>query len=106
MNTEKNKKIDEILSSLDGAKGAAIPDFFYTRLKAKMQSGPLQKSWIVKPVYAFAALTVILMLNIFVVLQNSNVPVEQEGDNTDLAQTMISDYSLNEISMYDLNEER
>ena len=43
MNPEKNKKIEEILGSLDGIKKAPAPDFFYTRLKAKMEAGLLPK---------------------------------------------------------------
>jgi hypothetical protein len=106
MNTEKNKKIEDILSSLDGAKRATISDFFYTRLKAKMESNPVNKSWLLKPAYAFAALALILLMNVFVLLQNNNSPAEQVVDNTDFEQTLASDYSLNEISFYDLNEER
>ena len=37
MNNEQNKKVEDILSSLDGVQKAVAPDFFYTRLKARME---------------------------------------------------------------------
>ena len=36
---EKTKQIDEILSGLDGVQRASAPEFFYTRLKARMEKG-------------------------------------------------------------------
>ena len=49
MSMEKTKQIDEILSGLDGVQRASAPEFFYTRLKARMEKGfepiPTAEGW-------------------------------------------------------------
>ena len=37
MDNNRNKKIEDILGSLDTNQRAPAPDFFYTRLKARME---------------------------------------------------------------------
>ena len=52
MNTERNKQAEEIINSLDGVKRASAPDFFYTRLKARMEKGldpGYRRSWVLRP---------------------------------------------------------
>ena len=58
MSMEKNKRIEEILTGLDGVQRAAAPDFFYTRLRARMEKAvePLAtRKRVLYPVYALAA---------------------------------------------------
>ena len=38
----KQDKIEQILQSLDANQRASAPDFFYTRLKARMESNGLK----------------------------------------------------------------
>lgn len=110
MNTEKNKRIEDILNSLDGTQRAAAPDFFYTRLKARMEkelTSGRNRSWAIRPAYAFAALTLVLLVNAFVLLQKDEAgSIADTGTDTDYAQSVAADYSLNDNSIYDLNEDK
>ena len=104
MNNDGNK-IEEILGSLDGNQRAAVPDFFYTRLKARMEKGYEHighKSWVLRPVYAMAALVVVLLINAAVIF---NENTEKETAVTDTLQSVAAEYSLNDNStnLYDLN---
>lgn len=95
------KKIEEVLNSLDKCSPAAAPDFFYTRLNARMANeweatkvNP-QKNWALKPAFALAALSLLILLNVFVVMQNNkkdnpNVAVA----STDDIQALAADYSI------------
>ena len=110
MNNEKNKKIEEIMGSLDGTYRASIPDFFYTRLKARMEKShePAgQKSGILRPVYAIAAMVVIILVNA-VVIYNGQSGKENTVADIDLSQSVAAEYSLNDnsISLYDLNMDK
>jgi hypothetical protein len=108
MNTEKNKRTEDILNSLDGTQRAAAPDFFYTRLKARMEkelTSGKNRSWVIRPAYAFAALTLVLLVNALVLFQNDEA-VPDNGTDTDYAQSVAADYSLNDNSIYDLNEDK
>ncbi len=105
MNTEQNKKVEEILGSLDGCARASAPDFFYTRLKARLESevtAPEKPSWFMRPVFAFAAMSVIILINIFAFLQRSDSTISAgESDNF---QSVAAEYRLNEnTNLYDLS---
>jgi hypothetical protein len=120
MNTEQNKKVEEILSSLDGSQRAVTPDFFYTRLKAKMlarlESGEKglaksnNQSWMLRPVYVVAGLLLILATNAMVLLKglNQNQTNNITADNSETVQQSIAaEYSLNDSNaMYDLNQDK
>jgi hypothetical protein len=105
MNTERNDKIEEILGSLDGHPKATAPDFFYTRLKARMErtiTEPTRRSWILSPAYSFVALILLLLINAAVILNNN----EASETETDSLQTVAAEYSLNDNTvMYDLTQE-
>ena len=78
MNNERNNKIEQILNSLDGNQRAAAPEFFYTRLKARMERKQenYNKPWILRPAYALVTLIIVLVINIAVILKG-----EQTTDN-------------------------
>ncbi|HEV7783267.1 MAG TPA: hypothetical protein VGO58_18455 [Chitinophagaceae bacterium] len=65
--------VDEYLESLSGMQEAGTDDFFYTRLKARMdRQGPSQGwSLPVRPVWVAGILFVFLALNSFMLLQRS-----------------------------------
>ncbi|HWR32199.1 MAG TPA: hypothetical protein VN451_01635 [Chitinophagaceae bacterium] len=119
MNTEKNKKTDEVLSSLDGIKKAQAPDFFYTRLMAKMVTrdevgqstlpGDSKGIWMLRPVYAAFVLALILIINSFVFLNNpgDESNSNMSGENETLQQSIAAEYSLaDNNSIYDLNADK
>ena len=113
MDNKRNNRIEEILSSLDGSKRAAAPDFFYTRLKAKMLGrleGGINKTksreWMLRPVYIVSALLLVLAINIFVFLKGDNETTIADN-NESVQQSIASEYSLNDINtVYDLNQDK
>lgn len=112
MNQQNNRKTEEILSSLDGIKRAAAPEFFYTRLKARMEKDLLpaaKKTGFLKPAYVFPALLLILVVNAVVIFgkSNNNTPELASGNEREILQSIAAEYNPSDMSsLYDLNEER
>lgn len=107
MKMEKDKKIEEILNSLDTIKRAEAPDFFYTRLKARMEKETevaVKKHWVLRPVYTFAALILLLVVNTFILLKNEGV--KQTETNIDPMQSIAAEYNLNDNSLYDIAQDK
>lgn len=105
MSTDKNKKIEDILASLDGVGRVSAPDFFYTRLKARMEKELVaepKRSWILKPVFAFSALILILAVN--AVLIFSEAKPATSITETDYIQSAASAYSINTNLTYEINQ--
>ncbi|MGQ0738108.1 MAG: LysM peptidoglycan-binding domain-containing protein [Bacteroidota bacterium] len=111
MNTDKNKKTEEILSSLDGLKKATAPDFFYTRLKARMEKETLpvdpKPGRVLRPVFALTALVAVLLINAAVIFTKSNAGETISVNEGETLQSIAADYNLNDVSsIYDLNEDK
>jgi len=111
MGTEKNKQIEEILGSLDGVKRASPPDFYYTRLKARMEKELMPvaaKRKALYPVYVLAALVLLIAVNAALIFTNGNSSGDTAmGSDTESIQSIAAEYSINDISsIYDLNEDR
>lgn len=110
MDIENNKKMEEILNSLDGCQRAGAPDFFYTRLKAKMEKGLEQstaQSWVLRPVYAVAVLLVVLLINAVVIFNNNSSFEEKASVDTEVFQSIAAEYKLNDNNtLYDLNQDK
>ncbi|HQU56774.1 MAG: hypothetical protein R2796_06775 [Chitinophagaceae bacterium] len=101
----ENKKdhIEEILGSLDNVQRATAPDFFYTRLKARMEKGleePVQKSWTLRPAFILVTLLLVLALNAFVIFKGN---ASLSSSDNDTMQSIASDYSLNSSITYEIN---
>jgi hypothetical protein len=118
MDNKRNNRIEEMLSSLDGSKRAAAPDFFYTRLRAKMlarhEGGKRgltnnnSRNWKLRPVYIISALLLIISINVFVFLRSQNETTTATADNNEsVQQSIAAEYSLNDINtVYDLNQDK
>lgn len=110
MDNGKNRKIDDILSSLDGAGKATAPDFFYTRLKARMEKEMLapaaSKRRVLQPAFAFVALFIILLVNAVVIL-GGGTNKETVSTEPDM-QAFASEYRLSDNNpvIYDINQDR
>lgn len=106
---EQNNKVEEILNSLDGCTKATVPDFFYTRLKARMDHEtalPVRQSWVLRPAFAVTALVLVLLVNAFVLFQRNKTNSNLASD-TDTLQSVAAEYSLNDNSnVYDLSQDR
>ena len=99
MKPEKNLNTEEILNSLDGTKKATAPAFFYTRLKARMEKAyePQKKRPLVlRPAYAFAALLLVVLINMAVILKGDNA-TDNNVTDTEAVYSIASEYRLNDI---------
>ena len=111
MNNRNEKNIDDILNSLDGVKRAEAPAFFYTRLRARMdkQTGTeTSRSGLLRPVFALAALLIVLLINAAVILnkENTSTPIADTNE-TESFQSLAAEYNLNEVvSLTDLNQDK
>ncbi|NOT52858.1 MAG: hypothetical protein HOP10_16495 [Chitinophagaceae bacterium] len=111
MSTKRNNNIEDILNSLDGAGRAVAPDFFYTRLKARMEKGLApepNRGWRLKPAYVIASLVLVLVANATMLIKGDNssdntvVAIDTESD-----QSIAAEYNLYENSIvYDLNQDK
>lgn len=98
MNKETKINPDDVLDSLNGLKRATAPDFFYTRLRSRMEreSNPQKlHSWIPKPIYAIAGLVLIILLNLAVILRNDNKT--EKTQETEMYLSTTGDYNINDI---------
>lgn len=112
MNTDKNKRTDEILNSLDGLKKATAPDFFYVRLKARMEreiraADPIPGK-LLRPAYALMVLAVVLLMNVAVIFtKNSSGEAISSTSEMEALQSIAAEYSPTDVSnLYDLNDNR
>jgi hypothetical protein len=111
MNNSENKKVEDILGSLDGIRKTTAPDFFYTRLKARMEKGyesSTPKSWILRPAYAMSALVIIVLVNAAVIFSRADTK-QTNFTETDTLQSIAAEYRLNDndnTNLYDLNFEK
>ena len=93
-----NKEHNEILDSLQGMKRAAAPEFFYTRLRARMDqeldAAPL--GWIGKlltrPSLSLGLAGIILLLNITTIMKMVQQPGRSSAPETS-APFVVADYS-------------
>ena len=113
INRNNNNKIEKILNSLDSNQRASAPDFFYTRLKARMENAhesKTRKTWTLRPAYALAALAFLFVLNGFLLLQGQEKNENTENTaiaDTETAQSVAAEYSLNDNNLiYELNPEK
>ena len=65
MKTKLTALVDEHLQSLQGMQEAGTDDFFYTRLKARMEKNLPQQGWgfPLKPVWVVGTLVLLLAVN-------------------------------------------
>ncbi len=102
-----NKNTDEILDSLKGIKRAAAPDFFYTRLRARMEREQEKSAasnwWVLRPAYAAALIAVVIVVNLAVVFTR-NLSSETIVTDSDRFQSIAAEYNLaDNSSFYELN---
>ncbi|MDN5215315.1 hypothetical protein QQ020_24765 [Fulvivirgaceae bacterium BMA12] len=98
-----DKKIERTLSSFDHIERASVNPFFYTRLKAKMETekrGFWSLFTIPQFSMAVASVFLLLCLNFYVVI-NYEYNANSQADEVS---TFISDYQINVGDIYELNE--
>lgn len=80
MKREKNISLEEHLRSIDSSIQPVTDDFFYTRLKGRMQQKhEFVMPFFTKPAFAISSLLVMLLVNIIVLnkQQSTDTPKNQ-----------------------------
>ncbi len=109
MENRQDINTEKILNSLDGCQPASAPDFFYTRLKARMEKEILPapaRSWVPRPVLILGMTLVLVMVNIVLVIRKDTASPKSEESITQ--QSLAAEYNITNESntIYDLNQEK
>ncbi len=102
-------KVESIMRSLEGMQHAAAPDFFYTRLKGKMQpAAPKRRSFILRPALVTTALSVLLIVNVISLFTIDRAPKQDPTARYQPVKTtpatiesFTSAYDMNSGSVYE-----
>ena len=95
------KQIEQALASIENIEKISAPDFFETRLLARMQNElVVEKSKFIqikKPVWIIASLCVLLFMNIYLMDSNkTKVVSKNRHDEPATIQSFANDYELDE----------
>ena len=106
MKQQASNKTEEILNSLDGVKKIKAPDFFYTRLIAKMETSPTGSQInFLRPIYAIAFLALLIAFNLISILnQNNDEENTVLNNETEANQTIALAYNFDDSFSYELNQ--
>lgn len=103
-----NKKVDEIMQSIDGIKRAAPRPFLFTRLEARMQNERnvwnKLSSFVARPVIAFACICFVLIINAMVVLFSGTPANSLAQQGSELA--TADEYSQVSYNLYDFENSK
>jgi hypothetical protein len=103
MKEDFNKKMEDVLRSLDGIEKASPNPYFFTRLEARMQREKSIwegiSSFVAKPLVAFAGLCLVIMINAAVIFSSEQNNKNTTGQNNELA--TVDEYSQVSSSFYE-----
>lgn len=103
MEDKLNKKIKEVMQSLDGIEKATPTPFFFTRLEARMQreKNLWEKisSFVAKPIVVFACICLVIMINAAVIFSSSSSNDSIDQQNSEIA--TADEYNLVSSTFYD-----
>ena len=106
-NRDTKSRIDRIMASADGLEKAVAPDFFFTRLTGRMQRELEEKRrpfFILRPAFATAALSVLLVVNIVFLTQRNTQPgkdTSTEQDKPAKIESFAKAYNLDAPFLYE-----
>ncbi|MEO6253597.1 MAG: hypothetical protein ABIO79_09840 [Ferruginibacter sp.] len=104
-NKISTERVERIMRSLDSMHKAAAPDFFYTRLKGKMQAGEDNKTFfILRPAFITAVLSLFLVINVFSLLEINKASKQQSAAVPQSAagiESFATAYNMNTGSVYE-----
>ncbi len=104
---EEHNKAESILESLQGLRKAEAPDFFYTRLLGRMQNEmePVRKPFLLlRPAFITAALSVVLVVNIFSIMKLDKLPATKaavQQDKPASIESFAEAYNMNSATVYE-----
>lgn len=101
-----DKEITDILNGFDGIKAAEMPPFFYTRLRANMQSNTeinTASLSFIRPAFLTISLSLFLVINIILLglSVNNNMPNKKQSTIHGGIQSFADAYGLGESSVYE-----
>ena len=98
-----NKKIEEVMRSLDDIKKASPSPFFFTRLEARMERDKSVwetiSSFVAKPIIAFACICLIIMINAAVIFSSENSEKSASAQNNEIA--TVDEYNQVSSTFYE-----
>lgn len=105
-NKFSQEKVLSIMESLGGIQPAAAPDFFYTRLKGRMQPAEAKKTvFILRPAFITGMLAILFIVNIVSLLQTDKLPKPEPGNTAHNKPASIESfaaaYNMNSSSVYE-----
>jgi len=101
MKKKSTQLLDEHLQRLEGMLDAGTDDFFYARLRARMQRELVQDNWNfpLKPVWIVGTMTLLLAINIFMLSQQFKVKSSTTASSSTL-QSFAESYDQSISSSY------
>lgn len=103
MEQNPDKKIEETMQSLDGIEKATPAPFFFSRLEARMQREKSIwesiSSFVAKPVYAFACICLVILINASVILFTAGSKYSTDQQNNEVA--TADEYNLVSSTFYE-----
>lgn len=103
-NKFSEEQVLSIMESLGGIQPAVAPDFFYTRLKGKMQPAEKKTFFMLRPVFITAILSLLLIINIVSLLQTGKVPKQDAtavGSKPATIESFAAAYNMSSGSVYE-----
>ncbi|MBK7561334.1 MAG: hypothetical protein IPI68_07365 [Chitinophagaceae bacterium] len=93
--------VDVHLQSIQGMQEAGTDDFFYTRLRARIDKERSEQGWSLplKPVWILSTLVLLLVLNGITLLQQAKTKTTNTGASTSSLQNFAESYDQS-ISSY------
>ncbi|MBL0274029.1 MAG: hypothetical protein IPQ06_13385 [Chitinophagaceae bacterium] len=93
--------VDVHLQSIQGMHEAGTDDFFYTRLRARIDKEKSEQGWSLplKPVWILSTLVLLLVLNGITLLQQAKTKTTNTGASTSSLQNFAESYDQS-ISSY------
>ncbi|MDQ2719518.1 MAG: hypothetical protein M3Z26_07135 [Bacteroidota bacterium] len=104
MKKNYDKKIEDVMHSIDDIGKASPSPFFFTRLEGNMQKREKNiwgeiSSFISRPSIAFACVCLVILINMFVIFSSSFSKNKLNQQNNDL--TTVDEYSQLSATFYD-----
>jgi len=101
MKKKSTPLVDEHLQSLQGMQEAGTDDFFYTRLKARMEKDKAQQGWSfpLRPAWVVGSLVLLLAVNGFMLSQKFKTGKTQKTTSSTL-QSFAESYDQTIVSSY------
>lgn len=105
---EKNhfNKTEDILNSIEDIQQAPAPDFFYTRLRARMEKEIYirkNEKRRLQPALIISGLVVLLLVNAMIFFKDDGGSIANSGKN-DTMQIVATEYHINDVLAEELNQ--